>query len=119
MIDRANEMKLAASGILAALTACRSGSWNSAAARDGIWHKLGSILAVLVAGLMDLVLGVIVNCIPQIILPFEYGVFLCPVVLVWYIVTELGSMVENAERMGAPVPEFLRKAIGVFEDAAK
>ena len=37
----------------------------------------------------------------------EYTVLLCPLVLVWYIVTELGSVVENAGKLGAPVPGFL------------
>ena len=35
-------------------------------------------------------------------LPIQYAGLVCPVVLVWYIVTELGSMVENAVAMGAP-----------------
>ena len=34
----------------------------------------------------------------------EYTVLLCPLVLVWYIVTELGSVVEIAGKLGAPVP---------------
>ena len=40
-------------------------------------------------------------------LPIDYTVLLLPMVLVWYILTELGSILENAAAMGAPVPEFL------------
>lgn len=32
-------------------------------------------------------------------------------VSVWYIFTELGSITENAAKMGAPVPEFLIRAL--------
>ena len=41
------------------------------------------------------------------IAPVEYTVLLLPMVLVWYILTELGSILENAAAMGTPVPEFL------------
>ncbi|HJA26423.1 MAG TPA: phage holin family protein, partial [Candidatus Fournierella merdigallinarum] len=39
--------------------------------------------------------------------PIAYTTLLLPVVLVWYILTELGSVLENAAAMGAPAPEFL------------
>ena len=38
-------------------------------------------------------------------------------VLVWYIVTELGSMAENAAVMGAPVPKWLVKLLAVSKGA--
>ena len=34
-----------------------------------------------------------------------------PLVLAWYIITELGSILENAVKMGAPVPEWLIKLL--------
>ena len=36
---------------------------------------------------------------------------LTPVVLTWYIATELGSILENAAEMGAPVPPVLREVL--------
>jgi phage-related holin len=33
------------------------------------------------------------------------------VVTIWYIFTELGSIIENAGKLGAPVPEWLSKVI--------
>ena len=49
-------------------------------------------------------------------LPFEYNVLLCPLVIAWYIITEAGSIVENAGKLGAPVPKRLRKAIAALQD---
>lgn len=85
--------------------AMKAGQWSSAKARGGIWHKAGMIVVVIVAALADAVLGTVAAKVPG--LPVEYTVLLLPMVLVWYILTELGSILENAAAMGAPVPEFL------------
>ena len=98
--------------------AMKNGEWSSSEARAGLWHKAGSIVAVAVAGISDLVVGLVVNNIPGINLPWDYGALICPVVLVWYIVTELGSIVENAGAMGATVPGFLLRAIQSLKSAA-
>lgn len=85
--------------------AMQAGEWSSAKARSGIWHKAGMIVVVIVAAVADSVLSLVVASIPGI--SIEYTVLLLPMVLVWYILTELGSILENAAAMGAPVPEFL------------
>lgn len=85
--------------------AMKAGQWSSAKARGGIWHKAGMIVVVVVAAVADSVLALVVVNIPG--LPIDYTVLLLPMVLVWYILTELGSILENAAAMGAPVPEFL------------
>lgn len=99
-------------------SAMRKGEWSSAIARDGLWHKCGTLIAVVVSGLADLVVGLVVNNLPAVALPFDYSVLICPIVVVWYILTELGSIVENAGALGAPIPDFLKKAISVFKNAA-
>lgn len=95
----------------------KNGEWSSKKAREGLWHKCGSLIAVIVAGLADIVLGLIVNNIPAIVLPWEYTVLICPVVVVWYILTELGSIVENVGELGAPIPPFLRNMIKALKAA--
>ena len=82
--------------------AMKAGQWSSAEARSGIWHKGGMIVVVIVAALADAVLGMVAAKVPG--LPIDYTVLLLPV---GYILTELGSILENAAAMGAPVPEFL------------
>ena len=88
----------------------RAGEWSSAVARDGLWHKLGEIFAVLVAALCDIALKVIAegSGLP---IGIEIGPIITPVVLLWYIITELGSIIENAGRLGAPVPDWLKKSL--------
>ena len=44
---------------------------------------------------------------------YKRQVLVLPVVLVWYIFTELGSIAENAAEMGAPVPPGLLKLLAV------
>ena len=95
------------------MAACAKGDWSSKLAREGILHKLGMVFVVCATGVADLVLGVVIhNLIPSI----HYPGAVCPIVLCWYIVTELGSVAENAVDMGADVPEWLRKLLKVTKD---
>lgn len=140
--ERATEIKAAIAAIIAFLTALwgvtgwavfiwlscvfldyvagtaaarKAGEWSSAIARAGLWHKLGEIFAVLVAALCDIALTVIVKGM-GIDIGIEVGPLVTPVVLLWYIITELGSIVENCGKMGAPVPSWLRKSLKQYKD---
>ena len=101
-----------ATGSAAAL---RAGEWSSKSARDGIWHKLGSVVAVIVAAILDTVIGHLLANVPGVELPFTYTVLLCPLVVIWYILTEAGSIIENAGALGAPIPTWLTKMIETLE----
>lgn len=94
--------------ISGSLAACKRGEWCSAVAREGLWHKAGMIVAVIVAAIADVVLTVICANIP---IGFQWPVVVLPLVLAWYIVTELGSILENAAKMGAQIPEWLVKLL--------
>ena len=98
------------------MAAAKEGEWSSARAREGIWHKCGMIVVVLVAAGADLLIEVVLTNLPVLALPIQYPGLVCPVVLVWYIVTELGSMAENAAVMGAPVPKWLVKLLAMSKD---
>ena len=93
----------------------RNGEWSSAVARDGLWHKLGEIFAVVVAALCDIALADVMAMAP-ISLPFEIGPLVTPLVLLWYIITELGSILENAGKLGAQYPEWLKKMLKQYKD---
>ena len=92
-----------------------AGEWSSAVARAGLWHKLGEIVAVLVAALCDIALGVLIGG-AGIDLGIDTSTFLTPIVLLWYIITELGSIIENAGKLGAPVPAWLKKGLEQYRE---
>ena len=96
-----------ASGTLAAWLA---GEWSSAVAREGARHKMGMFLVVIVSGITDITLGLICKQLP---VDFAWPVLVLPLVFAWYILTELGSILENAVKMGAPIPEWLMKILTV------
>ena len=87
------------------LAARKAGSWKSSVARDGLWHKGGMILVVLVALIADAIMAVALSHIP--IINIAWPELLLPLVLAWYIITELGSILENAIKLGANVPTWL------------
>ena len=49
--------------------------------------------------------------LPGVTLPFDYTVMIGPLVVVWYIIGELGSLVEHAVSMGAKRPAWLLKLL--------
>ena len=87
-----------------------SGEWSSSVARDGLKHKGGMILVVAVAGLADITLSIVCNQLP---VEMTWPVLVLPLVLAWYILTELGSILENAVKMGAPIPQWLMQLLTV------
>lgn len=140
--ERATEIKAAVAAIIAFLTslwgwvgwavwiwiACmaidyisgsaaakKDGTWASSVARAGLWHKLGEVFAVLVAALCDIALHVLVNG-AGVQIGVELPAMVTPVVLMWYILTELGSIAENAGKLGAPVPKWLQKSLAAYKD---
>lgn len=101
--------------ITGTLAAKRAGEWSSKVARDGCWHKVAILVAVTVACVLDLVIGIILEHIPGVTLPFDYSVFFGPLVVAWYVITELGSILENAGKLGAPQPEWFKKAVSALK----
>lgn len=91
-----------ATGTFAAM---KSGQWCSKKAREGAWHKCGSMIVVIVAAIADGVMLVICGNLP--VLNITWPGILLPLILVWYILTELGSILENAIKLGANPPVWL------------
>lgn len=88
--------------------AMKEGDWSSAVARQGLWHKGGMIAVVTVALIADGALGMLCK---HLSIGITWTSILVPLVLAWYIMTELGSILENAVKMGAPVPAWLVKLL--------
>ncbi|MBQ9249067.1 MAG: phage holin family protein [Oscillospiraceae bacterium] len=84
--------------------------------RQGLWHKLGETMALLVAELCDIAIKVILNTAAAPLLgPFEYNYYFTLNVAIWYIFTEVGSIIENAAKMGAKIPPWLGKGIALLK----
>ena len=122
-MDRLTTIKAAVSAAAAALTAFwgwtgwLAAAWFLAMLLDyatgsAAALRAGSVAGVLVAALLDFALRALLGSVPG--LGAHYDVLLCPLVTAWYLLTELGSVVENAGALGAPLPQFLVRAIAVL-----
>ena len=97
--------------------AMKLGEWDSRVAREGLWHKGGCAVVVIIAIILDCLVGYLLEHIPSVELPFNYSMFLTGLVLVWYILMELGSIIENVGKMGAPIPPWLQRAIKILKSS--
>lgn len=91
--------------------------WTSSKAREGIWHKVGIFICIIVAALLD-VLIIIAAKASVIKLPLSYSGFFAPLIEIMFILTEFCSILENLGKMGVPIPEFLVKGIAAFRRKA-
>lgn len=103
--------------LVGSAAAMKAGKWSSAKLREGAWHKGGMVIIVIVALVADWLIGTLIAHLPGIILPFEYTVLLGPLVIIWYILGELGSLAEHAVSMGAKVPAWLPRILDISKDA--
>lgn len=63
----------------------------------GLWHKSGMILVVLVAAITDGVFAVVGD---HFALGINWTGLLLPLTLAWYIITEIGSILEDPDVLG-------------------
>ena len=97
-----------------------TGTWSSSVARDGLWHKLGEIVALLVAILCDIALQVILNsAVAPLFGEIRHNEYLTLIVAIWYTFTELGSILENIQKLGAPIPEWLVSGVKKMKTKAE
>ena len=101
--------------LIGSAAAAKEGRWSSAKLREGAWHKGGQVVVVCVALVADWLIGTLLGNLVE--LPFSYGVLLGPLVIVWYVIGELGSLAEHAITMGAPYPAWLPKILEAGKSA--
>ena len=88
------------------------------ATMTALWGWFGwLVIAWVLLMLADWLIGSILGHIPAVSLPFTYSVLLGPLVIVWYIIGELGSLAEHAVTFGAPVPSWLRNILEIGKNA--
>lgn len=93
------------------LAARQNGTWKSEKAREGIGHKAGMMFVVIVSMIADFVIMTICDNLPHDAIRFDWPMAIFPMVTMWYILTEIGSIIENAIGMGANVPAWLPKIL--------
>lgn len=95
--------------ITGTFSAMKAGEWNSRQAREGAWHKCGAIIVIIVAAIADGIMLVICGNLP--VLNIAWPGVILPLILAWYIITELGSILENSIKLGANPPSWLAKML--------
>lgn len=86
--------------------------WSSKKGLKGILKKVGYLCVIAAAMVVDFVIS---NVAGQLGIKMSTNTFFGLMVAVWYILNELLSIIENAGRMGAQVPEWLRKYIAILK----
>ena len=86
--------------------------WNSKKGVKGIIKKVGYLCVIAVAMAADYV---IVNMASSLGYEMPETAVFGLMVTVWYLLNEMLSVIENAGRMGAPVPTWLAKYIAVLK----
>lgn len=90
--------------------------WSSEKGWHGIFKKVGYLLVIGVAMAVD---WLIFRTTESMGIQMPASTFFGLVTTVWFILNELLSILENAGRMGAPLPEFLRQAIAVLKTSVE
>lgn len=98
----------------------RNKTWSSDIARDGLWHKAGEFLVLFGALLLDFFLWFVsqTEAAAQFVPIGAWGFYVTLLVSVWYIITEIGSIIENAVAMGAKVPKWLTSGLAKLQEQA-
>lgn len=87
--------------------------WSSKKGAKGIIKKVGYLCVIAVAMVVDYVIARVSG---ELGFRMRASAFFGLLVAVWYLLNELLSIIENAGRMGAAVPEWLLKYIAVLKD---
>jgi len=87
--------------------------WSSKKGAKGIIKKVGYLCVIAVAIVVDYV---IVTFSGKLGIQMPGTAFMGLLVTIWYLLNELLSIIENAGRMGARVPEWLCKYIAILRD---
>lgn len=99
--------------------AIKAGEWSSQAAREGIFHKGTELIVVITAGILDFAVWLLLEHLPALSLPISYSLLACPLVVTWYVLTELGSIFENSGKLGGPQPAWFRRAVAALKSSVE
>lgn len=87
--------------------------WNSRKGARGIFKKVGYLCIIAVAMVIDYI---VIKVAKEAGIVIKAPTFFGLLATIWYVLNELLSIIENAGRMGAPIPEWLKKYISVLKN---
>lgn len=87
--------------------------WSSIKWRKGIYKKMGYLMTVVVAIVVDFILFA---CAKYMGITVQASTIFGLLTTIWLILNELLSITENAGRLGAPLPAFLQKVLVVMKE---
>ena len=87
--------------------------WSSRKGAKGILKKFGYFCVIVVAMVIDYIMIIASG---QLGFSLSVNARFSLLVTVWYLLNETLSIIENAGRMGAPVPKWLAKYIAVLKN---
>lgn len=105
--------------ITGSAAAIKNGQWSSQVAREGIYHKGTELIMVILAGVLDFVIWLLMENLPILALPIPFAALACPLVVTWYVLTELGSIFENSGKLGGPQPAWFQRAISALKNSVE
>ena len=94
------------------IAAYLNGEWVSSKARKGLIKKCLMLAVLMIPLLLDVLIGLAADKV--ITLPWTFRGLFLPLATVWYMITELGSIIENLDKLGVPIPAFLKRAISAI-----
>lgn len=81
---------------------------TSSRMREGVYKKTGYLFTIAVAVVSDYLIVTLTNYMGM---EMERTLHLGLLVTIWFVLTELLSIIENIRRLGVKVPDFLKKVL--------
>lgn len=101
--------------ITGSLAARKNNEWTSAKASEGRRRKAMTFMAIIAALILDSVIWIMGSVNPIFELPFEWPFLFTFASVIWFIMSEIGSMLENLILYDIKLPGFLIKGIKILK----
>lgn len=97
------------------LAARKNEVWTSAKASEGRRRKAMTFVALIVALILDSVIWIVGSVNPIFELPFDWPFLFTLVSVIWFILSEIGSTLENLILLDIKLPGFMTKGIQILK----